>query len=85
MLRSLSFGSSVRIVIVIAVATSVGVITRVSAPFSSGAPASRSSEADARTPLLISQFVDVETDGVSPEDYFRYRARRCKQATRSER
>ena len=71
MLRSLSFRSSVRIIIVIAVATSVGVITRVSAPFSSGAPASRSSEAGARTPLLVGQFVDAETDGVSPEDYFR--------------
>ena len=71
MLRSLSFGSSVRIIIVIAVATSVGVITRVAAPFSSGAPASGSSEAGARIPLLVGQFVDVETDGVSPEDYLR--------------
>ncbi len=49
----------------------VGVIARVSAPFNSGAPASGSSEAGARPPLLVGKFVDVEIDGVSPEDYFR--------------
>ena len=40
-------------------------------PFNSGARASGSSEAGARPPLLVGKFVDVEIDGVSPEDYFR--------------
>ena len=49
----------------------VDVIARVSDPFSSGVPASGSSAAGARPPLLVGKFVDVEIDGISPEDYFR--------------
>ncbi|MCY4397945.1 MAG: efflux RND transporter periplasmic adaptor subunit [Gemmatimonadetes bacterium] len=49
----------------------IDVIALVSDPFSSGVPASGSSAAAARPPLLVGKFVDVEIDGVSPEDYFR--------------
>ncbi len=49
----------------------VGVIVRVSDPFRSGVPASGSSAAGAPPPLLVGKFVDVEIDGVSPQDYFR--------------
>ena len=49
----------------------LGVIVRVSDPFNTGVPASGSSAADGRPPLLVGKFVDVEIDGVSPEDYFR--------------
>ena len=49
----------------------VDVIARVSDPFTSGVPASGSSAAGARPPLLVGKFVDVEIDGVSPDDYFR--------------
>ena len=49
----------------------VDVIARVSDPFNSDVPASGSSAAAARPPLLVGKFVDVEIDGVSPEEYFR--------------
>ena len=49
----------------------IDVIALVSDPFSSGVPASGSGAAAARPPLLVGKFVDVEIDGVSPEDYFR--------------
>ena len=49
----------------------VDVIARVSDPFNSGVPASGSSAAGSRPPLLVGKFVDVEIDGISPEDYFR--------------
>ena len=49
----------------------VDVIARVSDPFTSGVPASGSSAPGARPPLLVGKFVDVEIDGVSPDDYFR--------------
>ncbi len=49
----------------------VDVIVRVSDPFTAGVPESASSAAVRSPPLLVGKFVDVEIDGVSPEDYFR--------------
>lgn len=49
----------------------INVVVRVSDPFTSGVPASASSAVGAQPPLLVGKFVDVEIDGVSPDDYFR--------------
>ncbi|MCE2532363.1 MAG: efflux RND transporter periplasmic adaptor subunit [Acidimicrobiia bacterium] len=49
----------------------VDVIVRVSDPFTAGVPAGASGAVGGSPPLLVGKFVDVEIDGVSPEDYFR--------------
>ncbi|WP_420442476.1 efflux RND transporter periplasmic adaptor subunit [Candidatus Palauibacter sp.] len=49
----------------------VDVIVRVSDPFAAGVPAGTFSAVGGSPPLLVGKFVDVEIDGVSPEDYFR--------------
>ena len=49
----------------------VDVIVRVSDPFTAGVPAGASSAVGGSPPLLVGKFVDVEIEGVSPEDYFR--------------
>lgn len=49
----------------------VDVIVRVSDPFTAGVSAGASSASGSPPPLLVGKFVEVEIDGVSPEDYFR--------------
>ena len=49
----------------------VDVIARVSDPFTAGVSVSASSASGSHPPLLVGKFVEVEIDGVSPEDYFR--------------
>ena len=49
----------------------VDVIARVSDPFASGVPENAAGATGGSPPLLVGKFVDVEIDGVSPEDYFR--------------
>ena len=49
----------------------VDVIARVSDPFASGVPENAAGSIGGSPPLLVGKFVDVEIDGVSPEDYFR--------------
>lgn len=49
----------------------IDVIVRVPAPFNAGAPAGQSGAVGDDPPLLVGKFVEVEIEGLSPEDYFR--------------
>ena len=49
----------------------IDVIVRVPRPFSSGAPVDAGLDAATAPPLLVGKFVDVELQGLAPEQYFR--------------
>lgn len=49
------------------------VILRVPAPFTGGSPLDADSETGSRPPLLLGMFVDVEIQGVAPDEYFTVR------------
>ena len=49
----------------------IDVIVRVPSPFTSGAPVDAGLDAATAPPLLVGKFVDVELQGLAPEQYFR--------------
>lgn len=49
----------------------IDVIVRVPSPFTSGAPVDSGLDAATAPPLLVGKFVDVELQGLAPEQYFR--------------
>ena len=49
----------------------IDVIVRVPRPFSNGAPVDAGLDAATAPPLLVGKFVDVELQGLAPEQYFR--------------
>ncbi len=49
----------------------IDVIVRVPRPFSNGAPVDAGPDAATAPPLLVGKFVDVELQGLAPEQYFR--------------
>lgn len=49
----------------------IDVIVRVSRPFSSGSPVDADLDPGTAPPLLVGKFVDVELQGLAPEQYFK--------------
>ena len=49
----------------------IDAILRVPRPFSAGVPADGADEPGSAPPLLVGKFVEVEIQGIAPEDYFR--------------
>ena len=51
----------------------IDVIVRVPDPFTAGSPAGVTTALDSTPPLLVGKFVDVEIQGLAPQNYFRVR------------